>query len=125
MRHHLFVLFLLPRTISFMAALARVGVDGPASFDLDIFERAERAIDRIEMVSESFVGESGEALAVTFDELDAVADIVASPELLLIPETEDEDTEAGDKSSGVDESVLVSVIDSSSFCKARICGVEI
>ena len=98
-----------------------VGVEGIEllPFPLDILERVDRANERRELVSESrFVG-----LVVVLDEFDVDGteegrsrerdDSVG--EEPFTNDTDDEDADAGERSSGVRESMLVFVFSSSFF----------
>ena len=103
--------------ISFIAAFALVGVDGLAPFasDLASFDRAERAIDRIELLSESFVGERSDGFVVCWEFVEVAVEFELATRSvksagLALTDTDDEDAEVGDRSSGV-----VSLCSSSSF----------
>ncbi len=112
-----------------------VGCDDEESLDLesllDIAERVERAIERILAVSEPRGAEVGPGVLV-------VASVDMEPEFELLCEEspltplfgygrdgDEEAAEDGERSSGVEDRVLVSIFDSSGCRAAPTCGVPI
>ena len=149
LHHRSFFRLRLPRTISLTlvrtAAIVAplLGICGIGEelgdtflpFTFDSVERADRAIERMLPVSESWGAEVG-PLAVAPVEADSDIErdsvrslpfLTVSPEglpLVYGSERDDGAAEAGERSSGVEERVLVSA-DSSDLCNASTCGVEI